>query len=125
MESTGFHIADYVVLTVLLLLSLGIGIYYAFSGGRQKSKEEYLVGDRNMSVLPVAMSLFASGMSAIGMLGLTTESTVYSAIFLLFSVGQCFSVIFSAFVIIPLLHPLKLITINEVSQYHAGHTILL
>ena len=42
---------DYLVLAVMLLISSGIGIYYRFTGGKQKSAEEYLLGDKNMSVV--------------------------------------------------------------------------
>lgn len=30
---------DYLVITITLLISVGIGIYYRFSGGRQKTLE--------------------------------------------------------------------------------------
>ena len=33
----GLGIVDYVILSILLLLSSSIGIYYRFSGGKQKS----------------------------------------------------------------------------------------
>ena len=47
-ELSGFHWLDYVLFTVMLLVSLGIGIYAAVSGGKQKTtryfdlKESYL-----------------------------------------------------------------------------------
>lgn len=31
--------ADYLVIAVMLFISVGIGIYYRFSGGRQKTME--------------------------------------------------------------------------------------
>lgn len=31
--------ADYLVIAITLLISVGIGIYYRFSGGRQKTME--------------------------------------------------------------------------------------
>ena len=33
----GLGLVDYVVLTLILLISSSIGIYYRFSGGRQKT----------------------------------------------------------------------------------------
>ena len=36
-EVSGFHWLDYVLFAVMLVLSLGIGIYAAFSGGKQKT----------------------------------------------------------------------------------------
>ena len=46
-----FGIWDYVVLAVTLGVSSGIGIYYRFTGGKQKTAEEYLLGDKKMSVV--------------------------------------------------------------------------
>ena len=36
-EISGFHWLDYVLFTVMLLVSLGIGVYVALSGGKQKN----------------------------------------------------------------------------------------
>ncbi len=33
----GLGVVDYIILTVLLLLSASIGVFFRFSGGRQKS----------------------------------------------------------------------------------------
>ena len=42
----GFHWADYVVFTATLLIALGIGVFQAFTGDRQKTTKEYLMGNR-------------------------------------------------------------------------------
>jgi sodium-coupled monocarboxylate transporter 8/12 len=44
-----FGILDYIVFAMTLLVSSGIGIYYRFTGGRQRTAEEYLLGNKNMS----------------------------------------------------------------------------
>ena len=46
-----FGVWDYVVFGGTLLISSSIGIYYRFSGGRQKTAEEYLLGGKNMPVV--------------------------------------------------------------------------
>jgi Na+/proline symporter len=51
------------------------GLYYRFSGDRQRTTKEYLMADGQMSVLPVAFSLMASFMSAITLLGVTQVSS--------------------------------------------------
>ena len=35
----GLGVVDYVVLSALLLISASIGVYYRFSGGRQKTTQ--------------------------------------------------------------------------------------
>ena len=59
-----FHIVDYILFVVMLLVSLGIGIYSAFTGGRQKTTSEYLMGNRQLKLAPVALSICVSMVSA-------------------------------------------------------------
>ena len=50
-DVTLFGMWDYFVLVVTLMISSGIGLYYRFTGGKQRTAEEYLLGDKNMSVV--------------------------------------------------------------------------
>lgn len=60
-----FTVYDYIVFSLMLVGCALVGIYYAFRGRTKGSRrcldeaDEYLLGSRNMSVLPVAMSLIA------------------------------------------------------------------
>ncbi|XP_060858651.1 putative sodium-dependent multivitamin transporter isoform X2 [Metopolophium dirhodum] len=83
-------VADYVVFGITLIVSSSIGVYYRFSGGKQKTTQEYMLGDKNQSVVPVAFSLMASFVTAISMFGLSSE--VYTR-------GTQFSVIIIAYII--------------------------
>ncbi|XP_048239282.1 sodium-dependent multivitamin transporter-like [Haliotis rufescens] len=74
-----FSIVDYVVFGATILMSLGIGLYFALSGGRQRSTSEFLVGGRNMQIIPVALSLVVSFESSIMILGIPAEVYVYGA----------------------------------------------
>ncbi|XP_047525468.1 putative sodium-dependent multivitamin transporter [Pieris napi] len=65
---------DFVIMTLTMITSIGIGIYFRFSGGKQKTNEEYLMANRNMSIFPVAVSLMASFVSAITILGISSEN---------------------------------------------------
>ena len=44
------HPVDYAVLAVVLAVSMGIGLYYAFTGGRQRTTQEFLLADRRLKV---------------------------------------------------------------------------
>ncbi|XP_072025214.1 sodium-coupled monocarboxylate transporter 1-like [Amphiura filiformis] len=72
-NETSFSTADYVVFAIVLLFSSGIGIYYAFCGGRQKTSGEFLMADRSMGFFPVAMSLIASLFTGIYIQGVTAD----------------------------------------------------
>ncbi|XP_045447121.1 putative sodium-dependent multivitamin transporter [Melitaea cinxia] len=72
-----FGVWDYVIMTATMIASVAIGLYFRFSGGKQKTNDEYLLADRNMSIFPVAVSLMASFMSAITLLGVSAENYYY------------------------------------------------
>ena len=74
-----FHLADYSIFAVTIIVSLGIGLYYALSGGKQRTTSEYLVGNRQMMILPVAISLMVSFESSIMMLGTPAEVYMFGA----------------------------------------------
>ncbi|GBP65766.1 Putative sodium-dependent multivitamin transporter [Eumeta japonica] len=82
-----FHPWDWVIVVATMVASIGIGLYYRFTGGRQKTNEEYLMADRNMSIFPVAVSLMASFMSSITLLGVSSENFYYGSIFVVINIA--------------------------------------
>ncbi|XP_046853456.1 sodium-dependent multivitamin transporter-like [Xenia sp. Carnegie-2017] len=77
MAEKGFHVADYVVFGLMLLISAAIGIYHGCTGGKQRTTNEYLLGNRSMKTFPITMSLLASFFSAITLLGVPSEVFTY------------------------------------------------
>ncbi|XP_055374973.1 sodium-coupled monocarboxylate transporter 1 isoform X1 [Condylostylus longicornis] len=88
-----FGWADYLVFVLMLVVCAMIGIYFGFveknkqakrnksNGGVQARRGsealDYLVGGRKMQTFPVSMSLVASFISGISLLGTSTEIYVY------------------------------------------------
>ena len=62
-----FGVVDYCVFGGTLLMSLMIGVFYAFRG--KHTNEEMLLGNRQLRVLPVAISVMVSFISGILILG--------------------------------------------------------
>ncbi len=56
----GFHWLDYVLFVVMLVASLGIGVYAALTGGKQRTTREFLIGNRELTLLPVFVSFVMS-----------------------------------------------------------------
>ncbi|XP_071086272.1 sodium-dependent multivitamin transporter-like [Haliotis cracherodii] len=107
-------IVDYVVFGATILMSLGIGLYFALSGGRQRSTSEFLVGGRDMQIIPVALSLVVSFESSIMILGIPAEVYVYGAQVWISSFSSCLTVfILTGLLVVPLMHPLKITSVNE------------
>lgn len=69
MAVNNISIWDYLVFSLVLAISAGIGIFYGFFKGRNKTTAEFLMANRQMGVLPITLSLLASFMSAITLLG--------------------------------------------------------
>jgi Na+/proline symporter len=64
---------DLGVFAAMLASSTVIGCYFGLCTGRQKNAQDYLMGGRNMNMLPVALSLVASFISAITVQGEPAE----------------------------------------------------
>ncbi|XP_011412119.3 sodium-coupled monocarboxylate transporter 1 isoform X1 [Magallana gigas] len=113
MKVQNFGVADYIVFVLTIIVSLAIGIYYALSGGRQKTTSEFLVGNRKMSFLPVAISLVVSFESSIMMLGTPAEIYQNGIQWFWADIGFFCANVFSVHFMVPLLHPLRITSANE------------
>ncbi|CAG0879583.1 unnamed protein product [Cyprideis torosa] len=74
-----FSWVDYVAFSVLLAVSAVIGIWYGVF--KRQDTSEFLMAGRSMSTFPMAMSLIASFMSAITLLGTPAEMYQYGTIY--------------------------------------------
>ncbi|NXQ21148.1 SC5A8 protein, partial [Peucedramus taeniatus] len=108
-----FTVWDYVVFAAMLLISAIIGIYYAFVGGGQKTSKDFLTAGRSMSALPVALSLTASFMSAVTVLGTPAEIYRYGAIFCIFAFTYGLVVLCSAEIFLPVFYKLGITSTYE------------
>lgn len=57
-EMQRFSWVDYVVFVFMLAISAVVGVYWGFMK-KQMTQSDYLLGGRNMKVVPVSMSLVA------------------------------------------------------------------
>lgn len=99
---------DYVVFTALLAVSTFIGLFFAWIDSRKKQpkdsdsmEEDYLVGGRSMSALPVALSLTASFMSSITVISTPAEIYYYGTMFLWFCVSYLLVAVIVSHVYMP------------------------
>ncbi|KAI4546283.1 hypothetical protein MG293_002838 [Ovis ammon polii] len=109
-----FVVWDYVVFAGMLLISAVIGIYYAFAGGGQQTSKDFLMGGRRMTAVPVALSLTASFMSAVTVLGTPSEVYRFGAIFSIFAITYFLVVVLSAEVFLPVFYKLGITSTYEV-----------
>uniref|UniRef100_A0A665XF69 Sodium-dependent multivitamin transporter-like n=1 Tax=Echeneis naucrates TaxID=173247 RepID=A0A665XF69_ECHNA len=103
-----FEVVDYVIFAVLLAASVGIGLYYALSGGRQRTTQEFLMADRNMGCIPVSLSLIASFQSAVAIIGVPAEIYTYGTQYWFIGCAYILGLLIPAHVFIPVFYRLRL-----------------
>ena len=120
----GFHAVDYVIFGGTLLVSVGIGLYHAFTGGRQRTTNEYFMANRSLQTLPVALSILVSFVSAILVLGTPAEMYTRGTELTVRTLGYCLAVALSSVLFVPLFYPLKITSSFEVSLVlmSSGHS---
>lgn len=64
-----FQISDWVVFSLMLVVSVAIGVISAVKNRKNVNTEEFLLGGKNMPPLAVAISLLGGIISAISILG--------------------------------------------------------
>lgn len=109
-----FTVADFVVFSLTLLASMGIGIFYSRAGGAQQNNNEYLMAGRSMASIPVAISVLASFVSSIAILGNPAEVYTYGFQYWINSFTNFISVPIMALVFLPVYYNLRLTSSYEV-----------
>lgn len=113
MANAQFTIPDYAVFVLMLVVSVAIGVHSALRGGGSSSTQQYLLGGRRMSPIPVAISLLGGIISAISILGNATEMYYFGTQLTVNLLGCVVGTIITQWLILPLIYPLQIISINE------------
>lgn len=135
-----FHLIDYLVFGSMLLFSTSIGIYYAYFNKSKSSKKEedeeydpqkkmtdfgsksmmeYLLGSRKLKSFPVAMSLVASYISGVTVLGTPAEIYNYGTQYWLIVIPIFLMGFIVSYVYLPVFCSLQVGSSYEVSQLNA------
>ncbi|KAJ8002508.1 hypothetical protein DPEC_G00159630 [Dallia pectoralis] len=113
-KRTGTFVSwDYVVFASLFVVSSGIGVFFAVKE-RKNPSSEFLVGGRQMTFGPVALSLTASFMSAVTVLGAPSDVYRFGASFLIFGVAYTFMVIATAELFLPVFYRSRITSTYEI-----------
>ncbi|CAD6991895.1 unnamed protein product [Ceratitis capitata] len=117
-----FGFVDYFVFVLMLVVCAVIGSYFGFVDKKKTRDNEkrrgsealdYLVGGRKMKVIPVALSLVASFVSGISLLGTSTEIYVYGTQYAFILITLVISGIISWYVFLPVFCNLQLTSTYE------------
>uniref|UniRef100_F6V693 Sodium-coupled monocarboxylate transporter 1 n=1 Tax=Ciona intestinalis TaxID=7719 RepID=F6V693_CIOIN len=107
-DGTYFGPVDFVVFIGMLLVAMGIGVFYAIKDRKEKSKDNYYFGGSNMSPIPLGLSMSATFISAITIIGFPTETYLFGSIVFWYCFASVIPTIVASLYYIPLVHRLKL-----------------
>ncbi|KAK3879834.1 hypothetical protein Pcinc_015641 [Petrolisthes cinctipes] len=137
--SSQFGVADYAVFVVMLLVSIGVGVFSAFryggggggggsgggGGGRQgPSVLDFLTGSKSLPALPVALSLLGGVISALSILGNATEIYLYGTQLCMNMFGAVIALFLYHTFILPLLFNLNLVSIIKYLELRFDSIVL-
>ena len=109
-----FSYWDYVLFAITLVISAGIGVFFAIRDRNKHTAKDFLLGGRKMKVIPVALSLSVTFMSALTLLGNPAEIYNYHTMFWWLVAAFVLAMIFSALVFIPFFYNLGIMSTFEV-----------
>ncbi|XP_052774818.1 sodium-coupled monocarboxylate transporter 1-like [Mya arenaria] len=118
-----FHIVDYIIFALVLLVSLVIGIYHAYKDRHNTNAEEFHQSGRKMHPVPVSLSLCATFMSALTLLGNPAEIYTHGTMFYWIVLAMLLSTICSAHVFVPIFYKLKTISCFTYIQLRFGKVV--
>ncbi|XP_069946850.1 sodium-dependent multivitamin transporter [Cherax quadricarinatus] len=108
-----FSVVDYTMFSLMLVVSVGIGVYCAIKSRHNTTTQEYLLGSRKMSPWPVSLSLLGGFISAISILGNATEVYLYGTQLCVMLLGLIPGCVLVYHVIIPVFYNLKIVSVSE------------
>lgn len=113
---------DYIVVALTLCVSIAVGVYFRFSGGRQKSTAEYLMAGNNMSRIPVIFSLVVTKLSSIAMLGEPSEIYLYGIQRGIAVLSVNLGIVVSAYVFLPVFFSMGGYSVHKYLEDRFGKT---
>ncbi|XP_070393598.1 sodium-coupled monocarboxylate transporter 2-like [Dermacentor albipictus] len=112
-DTPKFGGVDYAVLGAMLSVSSGIGLYFAWRDRRDQSNQSFLLGNRQLGLLPVSLSMMASLQSATTVLGYPAEMYYRGTQFWVAIFGLAISNVIAAEVFLPVFYRLQLTSVNS------------
>ncbi|XP_061582811.1 sodium-coupled monocarboxylate transporter 1 [Cololabis saira] len=120
-----FSVWDYVVFAATILASAGVGLFQAIRSRKDTSSAEFLLGGRQMTAVPVAMSLTASFMSGITVIGTPAEAYRFGIAFWTFGFSYAIMSIATAELFVPLFYRLGITSAYEYLEMRFSRPIRL
>ena len=116
--------ADYATVTLALIGSASVGFYFLICGKKQKSKDEFLLAGKDMSIFPISFSLMATFMSATTLMGIPAEMYLFGTNMTFMNLGFILGPIIASTLFLPIYFNTGVSTSYEVSLYFIDENFL-
>ncbi|GIX94654.1 putative sodium-dependent multivitamin transporter [Caerostris darwini] len=113
-------ILDYVVIGASLLIATAIGIQFRIKNEKKRNTKEYLLAGKDMSMLPVIMSITVTMLSGVTMLGHPGEMYRYGIQYMVICLGLPFGVYLATVVFLPVYFNCEVSTSYEFLELRYG-----
>ena len=114
---SSFHWVDYLIFILVLVISTAIGIFFAWKDRRKQNADDFLLGGRKMGIFPVSLSLMATLLSAVMVLGVPAEVYYNGSIYWLILFSNILVYPVAAHMFLPVYHNLGITSAYEVSGF--------
>ena len=112
-----FHIVDYVLIGLYLVVVLGIGLY---AGRRERGTDDFFVGGRRVPWLAVLGSIVATEVSAATYLAVPGVGYAENMTYLQFGIGSLFARFFVAFLFLTAFYKANCVSIYQYLEKRFG-----
>ena len=119
-----FGIIDYVIFFLTIFISFCIGVFFAVWERKRNTTVDYFLAGRRSNSVPVALSFVVTFQSSLLVLGFPAEGYTYGVGIAYYAIGILFAFSAAAIFIVPVFHPLKLLSVYEYFYLRYGNNIL-
>ncbi|KAM7304195.1 putative sodium-dependent multivitamin transporter isoform X1 [Ixodes scapularis] len=118
------NLLEYIVFTVLVISNIALGLYFSFGKKhRGGTTDEMFLGERNIPTFALAVSVLATMMSAVGIIGFTAHFYAYGIHILWFIPTMFLTLPLVTHVITPVLYKLQITSIFEYLRLRFGNKL--
>uniref|UniRef100_A0A1B6D5M6 Sodium-coupled monocarboxylate transporter 1 n=1 Tax=Clastoptera arizonana TaxID=38151 RepID=A0A1B6D5M6_9HEMI len=118
-----FDWVEYTVFAAMLGLSVLIGMYYGFIKTGKETVTSYILGDKNMNIFPVIMSLISSHVSGITLIGVPSETYMFGTQYYAVIFVNIIVTLLIVYIFIPVFYKLQLNSVYEYLEMRFCHRV--
>ncbi|XP_075744314.1 sodium/iodide cotransporter-like [Rhipicephalus microplus] len=109
------HPIEYLIFTIIVGGNILLGLYFSFCkrAGHQDDTDEVFLGNRTLAMFPLAVSVLASMMSALGIVGFTAHYYAYGIHMMWGMLPMLVTMPFITIIIVPVFYKLKITSVFE------------